>query len=204
MYKLILQNGSTLTGDFCVYITAASGNKSSEYSLAWFVKHCRPDTKIYHQWEIKYSFTWGESGKLPSAPFCGAQLVDADPNDAHKSTIMLTYTDGAYGFIDTVRRAKQGCLGIFTDGTIPHDKAALGIGIDGVAAFIMQATPNFYFEIVPKFRYWVTFGNYEAGQLLDFSYLNHSTATVQEIIFEPNRNELTIKLNKSNQWEIIE
>jgi hypothetical protein len=203
-YSLRLENASNFAGDFCVYATAPE-NKDSIYSLAWFTKRCVPESAATFLWDVNFSFMWEESGLLvPGVTFKADQDKPTEPNDIARNSIVLTHEGGSYDFIPPYspkHKTTKGNMGIFTDGTIPHGKAALGIGINGASAFATQATPNFTFTFIPHLRYWVTFGNYIKGEVLDLN----AQSDVQELIYDdPNNLKKILKLNKSNKWEIIE
>ena len=183
-YSLTLTNNSVNAGSFCVYQTDPEQSKYSNlYSLVWFSKKCHPGTKIRFNWSLDYCFTWSETGILmPGVTFLASENVPADPSNAVKDIIGFTKDGGAYKFTTPTRSGILGTLQIQTDSTIPINEASVGIGMSGQPAFAVPAGPNLDYSFIPHPKYWVAFGNFEEGEVIDF---NNVTQTA-EVIFKPS------------------
>jgi hypothetical protein len=196
-YSVVFKNNSTMTGDVCIYQTDPDITDPSVMSLAWFAKHATPTTEIDFDWQIDYSFVWGETGELiPGVRFKASQNWAADLSAQNK----VTYTNngGAYTFKDQVAGPSQGKLYIAEDGTIPSNMSSVGIGMSGAGTFVRQAQPNMNLIFTPHPVYWITFGNFVPGQVLDITEITNP-GTLQ---FPVNVYSLTAILNPNNTWTI--
>ncbi len=199
-YSLKVKNESQNTGDFCVYATEPEGNRNNIYSLAWFTKRVKPNTTVTFKWRVDFSFMWTETGILkPGVLFDASETLGTDPSDISINSTVLTHDGGAYAFIEPYaaeHKTSRGNMGIFTDDSIPHGMASIGIGISGNAAFATQATPNYSFTFLPHLKYWITFGDYVEGKVLDLS----KKAGNYEIVYNPNVYSRSLVLDTSNKW----
>lgn len=168
-------------------------------SLAWFSEPAHPGTTVEFDWSIIYNFVWSRQGELiPGVTFKASQTINTEPSDITKNSIGFTKEAGAYRFTETNRTTKSGTLGIYTDQTVPHGEASVGVGMSGSGTFAVTATPNYSFAFTPHPKYWVVFGTYEKGEVMDIESLT-STA---EIIFEPDVYSMKAILKNDNTWEV--
>ncbi len=135
---------------------------------------------------------------IPGVTFRASQTIDTEPSDITKNSIGFTKESGAYRFMETNRTTKSGTLGIYTDQTVPHGEASVGVGMSGSGTFAVTATLNYNFSFKPHPKYWVVFGTYEKGEVMDIEALT-STA---EIIFEPDVYAMKAILRNDNTWEV--
>lgn len=198
-YSLTVTNNSELTGNFCVYQKAPNQSMYENlFSLAWFSKKCHPHTTVKFKWDLDYCFMWSECGRLtPGVIFEASERLAADPSSAAHNIIGFTKEYGAYKFAPAPVAGALGELRIVTDGTMPTGEAAVGIGMSGQAAFAVPATPNFSFSFIPHPEYWIAFGNFEEGDVID---INRVTRTAAPITFRPNVYSLSINLQEDNTW----
>jgi rhizosphere induced protein len=195
-YSLTFNNRSRNTGNACVYQTAPNNELSQVMSLAWFSKRAHPTTSIRFDWTIDYSFMWDVTSVLvPGVRFDASQNWPADLSTTNQVT--FTLEDGAYTFKDQ-GKGTAGSLIIIQDGTLPHKHASVGIGMSGAGAFVVQAQPNLTEVFTPHPKYWITFGNYEAGQVMD----TQSLTLAQELDFPENVYAMTVTLNDDNTWTV--
>lgn len=198
-YTLTVKNNSLLSGDICVYQTNPNGSDNNLHTLAWFSKKCHPHTEIMFEWDLEYSFTWCETGVLtPGVRFYASQIEPADPTNTSQNAIGFTLQDGAYTFTSTSKRPSAGSLGIYTDGTVPNNQASIGIGIGGKSAFAANATPNYNFTFIPHPQYWIAFGNFTAGEVIDLNQVTNSA----QIVFPVNIYSKEVTLKEDNTWEV--
>ncbi|MCI9576853.1 MAG: protein RhiA [Clostridiales bacterium] len=197
-YKLNVVNNSLVSGTICLYQTMPDQDDDI-FSLAWFTKNANPETRVTFTWSLEFCASWSQTGTLkPGVFYDASQEKVVDPSDPNNNSYLLTMYNGAYQFVKADQTAQKGCIGIFCDDTIPNLKASIGIGMGGKPAFATQALMNTDFTFIPKVKYWLGFGKYEQGQVMDLSRMNH----IQEIAFEPNCYELTAILGRDNKWEI--
>jgi hypothetical protein len=196
-YTLTFVNNSTNTGNACVYQKAPDTTASNVMSLAWFSKVAAPTTHIDFDWTIDYSFVWSETGTLaPGVNFSASQNWPADLTSTN--AVSFTNQNGAFTFLNQ-RQGTAGSLTIIDDGTIPMGRAAVGIGMSGRGAFAVQAQPNLTTMFTPHPNYWITFGNYRPGEVLDVQ----SITNAQQISFPINVYAMTAILNADNTWTVL-
>ncbi len=197
-YTLTVVNDSTLNGSVCVYQKdPEQGKYENLYSLAWFSKFCHPGTQLKFKWSIDYSFVWSETGILkPGVSFEASQALPADPQNPAKNAIGFIKAGGAYEFANPTRPGIPGQLQIQTDATIPCNDVAIGIGMSGQPTFAIGGTPNFTYSFIPHPEYWIAFGKFEEGEVID---LNQVSTTAQ-VVFPVNVYAQTLVFNKDNTW----
>jgi hypothetical protein len=89
-------------------------------------------------------------------------------------------------------------MAIFTSDDIPNDEVSVGMGINGDPTLVVMATPAYTFTFFPDVRYWIAFGDFKKGQVLDLN----SMSGIQELNFPANVYALDITLDVSNKWHI--
>lgn len=191
-------NNSTNTGDMMCFQQDPNISASGVFSLAWFAKSAHPNTHIDFSWEIDYSFVWAETGQLkPGVIFNASQTVATDPY-GDNNQITLTYTDEAYDFIDQTQGSPTGSLYIKENNTIPLKQASVGIGMSGTGTFVVDAQPNYNETFTPHPTYWVAFGSYKTGEVLDIQ----SVTNTAEVSFPAGITHMYAILNEDNTWTI--
>lgn len=195
-YQLTVKNDSPNFGSICLYQTVPNQDRNL-FSLAWFSKACHPNTTVRFSWSIDYSFCWSESGILaPGVIFDATEQQEADPSDPKKNAIGFTKLEGAYRFVAPKKHPSEGCLGVYLDGNIAHGEAAVGVGMGGQAAFAATATPNYSMTFSPHPQYWVVFGTFQEGEVMD---LNRCTDSCN-IKFPTNVYKKELILGDDNTW----
>lgn len=196
-YSVFFQNNSSNEGNVCVYQTDPNIGVANVMSLAWFSKKVFETTQVIFDWTIDYSFTWAETGELvPGVKFRASQNWKADLTS--NNAVTFSKRNGAYTFQEQMTEKPSGSLIIHEDGTIPSRQASVGIGMSGKGAFAVQAQPNLDLTFTPHPKYWITFGNYNEGDVLDIAEMTKSA----EIAFPPNVYSMTAILNEDNTWTI--
>ena len=196
-YSLIFVNNSSQTGSACVYQQDPDITIPDVMSLAWFAKRAAPTTRVAFSWSIEYDFVWSQTGTLvPGVVFVASQTWPADLSNSNQVT--FTNLGGAYTFYNQMKGPRAGSLYITEDGTIPAGQASVGIGMSGFGTFAVQAQPNMNLVFTPHPEYWISFGNYVQGQVVDISSMNNPA----QIQFPPNVYSMTAILNPDNTWTI--
>lgn len=196
-YSVIFVNNSSQTGSACIYQKDPDITIPDVMSLAWFAKDAAPTTKIAFSWSIEYDFVWSETGTLvPGVVFMASQVWPADLSSDNQVT--FTNSDGAYTFSNQIAGPRTGNLYIKEDESIPVGVASVGIGMSGFGTFVVQAQPNMNLIFTPDPEYWITFGNYMQGEVVDITEVNNPA----QIKFPPNVYSMTAILNPDNTWTI--
>lgn len=195
-YSLVVKNNSNNSGSFCLY-QKQPDLLPNAYSLAWFARPTRPTTMTSFDWTLDYSFVWSETGRLvPGVIFDASEMVPADPASANQIT--LTNNGGAFTFQDQSHGPQSGTLYIREASSIPMNLAAVGIGMSGSGTFVTQAQPNMNLQFTPRPSYWIAFGNFEQGEVLDVEALSNTA----QIEFPPGVYSMEATLNADNTWTI--
>jgi hypothetical protein len=196
-YTIVFKNNSTNPGNVCVFQQDPNMTNPNVMSLAWFTQFCYPNTTIQYKWDIAYSFAWGQTGIIvPGVVFVAGQTLPANLSSSNQVT--LTYKQ-AYNFINQGQGGQTGSLYITEDETIPLKQAAVGIGMSGAGTFVQQAQPNLTLTFTPHPTYWIAFGNYMTGQVLNIQ----SMTNPQEVVFPPGVKVMSAVLNPDNTWTVM-
>ncbi|MDR1363205.1 MAG: hypothetical protein LBJ35_04055 [Spirochaetaceae bacterium] len=203
-YSLSVTSKAIQPGVFCVYTTCPDPKvvQLNLQSLAWFTKAANPKTILTFEWDLDYSFVWCQTGKLnPGVRFRASQDFPANPQKPALSKVFLDVANGAYQFTENAPADKQppaGTLGIYTGGNIPSYDVSAGIALGGSPALVTSVGPNLGYTFIPKIKYWIAFGSFVEGEVLD---LNAMTV-VQEIDFPTNVYDIGVTLNEDNTWTV--
>ncbi|MFI8417203.1 protein rhiA [Serratia sp. NPDC078593] len=196
-YKVNFKNHSSNYGKACIYQTLPDIDDPNIMSLAWFSKAAHPNTNVQFDWNIDYSYVWDETGVLlPGVNFDASQVLPADL--VNKNQVTLKYEKGAFKFDNLGKGNRDGTLYITHDSSLPLDIASVGIGMSGAGTFVVQAQPNLNLNFTPHPTYWIAFGNYTSGQVLDISEITNQ----QQLDFPPNVYELEVELLMDNTWSV--
>jgi hypothetical protein len=199
-YTLVFRNNSTNAWNACVYQTQPDIANYEVMSLAWFSKPAAPTTQVKFEWSIDYSYVWDETGPLvPGVVFDASQTWAADLST--KNQITLTHPNTPYSYYTFTNQgpgANQGSLYITTDGTVPLNMAAVGIAMSGAGTFVCSAQPNLNLIFTPLPKYWITFGSFEQGEVLDLTELTNSA----EVAYPAGVYTMFATLNQDNTWSI--
>lgn len=199
-YSLEFINNSSNSWDVCVYQDDPNIGIPNVMSLAWFTKRVAPTTTVTFTWGIDYNFVWSETGELkPGITFKASQTWAADP--AGNNQITLTHdgtANGAYTFSNLTTGPQKGNLYITQDNKIPLKQASTGIGMSGKGTFVCQSQPNINLIFTPHPRYWITFGQFQPGEVLDIESITNKA----EIDFPPNIYTMQAILQADNTWTV--
>lgn len=196
-YSLTFINNSNIEGDACVYQQDPDLGVENVQSLAWFTQAAAPTTTLEFDWSIDYSFVWSQTGNLvPGVVFTASQTWPADLSSTNQVT--FTNDSGAFTFENQTKGAEEGSLYITEDSTIPVDVASVGIGMSGFGTFAVDAEPNYNLVFTPHPEYWITFGTYTQGEVMNISESTNSA----QIEFPENVYAMTATLNADNTWTI--
>jgi hypothetical protein len=189
-----------MSGSACVYQQDPNIGVPNVMSLAWFAKAANPNTKLMFQWDITYNFVWSQTGVLiPGVIFWASETVNADLSQNNK--ISFSYQNNAFTFKKPPTQGSQiGTIYIEQDGTIPANTASVGVGMSGSGTFAVQAQPNVLATFTPHPEYWITFGNYHQGQVMDVGTITKAA----KIDFPPNVYAMTATLKPDNTWLVTQ
>jgi len=70
--------------------------------------------------------------------------------------------------------------------------------MSGSGTFVVQAQPNMNAIFTFHPEYWITFGNFKEGEVLDITQITNKA----QITFPPNIYSMAAILNQDNTWTI--
>ncbi|CAN7704366.1 protein rhiA [Pararhizobium sp. LjRoot238] len=167
-YSLTCVNNSQRTGSFAVFQkappTTVPGNV---FSLAWFARPAAQKSQVTFTWNLDYSFVWSQTGLLkPGINFAASQAMPADPYG--QNLVQLTKDEaGATTFANANGAGALGSLTIQQLANVAPNLTSVGVGMSGSGTFAVQAAPNMTAVFTPHPNYWVIFGNYETGDVMN-------------------------------------
>lgn len=167
-YSLTCVNNSQLSGSFAVFQKAPPMTiPGNVFSLAWFARPTAPKSKVTFTWNLEYSFVWSETGLLqPGINFSASQAMPADPNGQN----LIQLTQDTYGATTFANPSASGAIGSLTIQQLPNvapNRTSVGVGMSGSGTFAVQAAPNMTAVFTPHPNYWVIFGNFVTGDVID-------------------------------------
>jgi rhizosphere induced protein len=193
-YTVTATNNSDNFGSFCLFQNREDSGPSAA-TLAWLVEPAYPSTRVRFEWSPDFCFVWGPTGQLmPGVIFFAAETIPAQL-DA-KNQITLDY-QGAFLFQNPTN-GQSGSLTITDTARVPMGQASVGIGMSGKATLVVPAMPNMNNAFTPHPKFWIAFGEFKRGQVLDVESLGNTA----EIVFPPNVYNMSATLNPDNTWSI--
>ena len=166
--------------------------------VVWFSKTVHPTTRSRFTWDPSdQGFVWTLSGRLaPGIVADASQYWRSDLNS--DNLVNFTKSEGAYTFADQRQGEVPGSLFIEADGTITPGQAAVGAGMAGAPTLLVQANPHTMYQVSPHPQYWIVFGRFLEGEVLDVQVLNNPA----QIEFPVNTYSMTAILKPDFSWEI--
>ena len=193
---LNLVNNSSTAGSLMVFQQLGQGNSS----LAWFARYAYPGTTLRFDWDDSaYDFVWSACGQItPGITITASQTVAADLASGNQIAFSYDSANRTFNLHDRSSGQPSGTLIVRQDNSIPGNAVAVGIGMSGAPTVVVQGQPNMTLMFTPKPTYWVAFGTFQQGQVLDIESI---TQPVQ-VEFPYNVVSMTATLNADMTWAI--
>jgi len=197
-YSITFINNSNQAGTACLYQQDSGHYGPGAMSLAWMARPAYPNMSVVFSWTIDYSFFWAETGALkPGVQVNPGQTIPADPRDSN-SIVLTSPAPYNFRFDSPQQRSQQGTFYVTGDASIPPNTVTFGIGMSGAGTFGVQAQPNYTNVFTPHPSYWLTFGNYQQGQVLDVD----SMVEAVRVEFPGNVYDMRVTLNPDNTFTV--
>ena len=191
-FNINATNNSMNSGSFMIF-QRDSSMQQQVFSLAWMTQYGQPNTNVKFTWEENYAFVFGQTGTLqPGIQFRPSQEYRADLTTNNAITLSNS------GFTNQQSQSPSGCFYIQQDASIPMGRLSVGIAIANAPAMVVQAVPNAQTVFTPTPEYWIAFGNFNAGTVLDTYSLNNSA----RLVFPSGKTTLNVTLNPNGTWSI--
>lgn len=199
-YYVTFVNNSTNQGDVCLFQQVPDAHTRDWVSLAWFSKSSNANAQTSFTWTEDYSFQWAQTGVIEEGIVYRA--IQNTPTDLTKLN-QITFDKNDYGYLYTkqLTNGYSGGLTILTSSSIPNHDASVVIGMSGNGVFAKQATPNATFIFEPHPQYFIAFGTYQQGIVVDSSI---QYGNPQQLLFPPGVYVLTATLNQDNTWTVAQ
>jgi hypothetical protein len=191
-------NNSNVPGSFMVFQQLEGGYQLN--SLAWFARYAYPNTTLRFDWDdAAYDFVWAASGNItPGIVINASQVVPANLSAGNQISFSYDAANRTFNLHNLSSGSPAGTLAVRQDSSIPMNAVAVGIGMSGAPTVVVQGSPNMTVTFTPRPTYWVAFGTFQQGQLLDIETI---TQPVQ-VVFPPNVVSMTATLNADNTFTI--
>ncbi len=198
-FTINFANNTNAAGNFCIFQRNPSLQSPNDFTLAWRVEHAGPHTKLPISWNTEFYFFWAKPGTLmPGVIFNAGEAIPTSLTE--NNAITLTKLDGNYKFIGQKNGNQQGVLSVVCDNTMPLNQASVGIGMSGAGTFAVQAQPNMNFVFSPNTQYWIAFGDFQQGQVLDTAGIDNPV----QIVFPNAIFSMNATLNADRTWTITQ
>ena len=198
--SITIKNNGTFKGNISIFQKQPDLKAMGAMSLAWLTKGANPNTKLKFEWIENYCFLWSEGEELkPGVVFSSSQTIPTNLRTNNK--IKLEKNEYGYFFTNQITDAiHKDTLIIEESNSIPGNEASIGIGMSGLGTFVWQSEPNVYLNIQPKPQYWVTYGTFNQGEVLNTQQLVDRAIQIE---FPANKYTAIVTLNSNNTWENI-
>ena len=195
-YSLTVYNKSSHSAYFMMFQNDPGSFDKNAMALAWFAKFSNPGPSVMVKftWTVDWGFSWADTGPLSNGAMYDASETAAATSD--KNFITLDY-NGAYTFMPLQSGADPYRLYIAETKNIPvASSASVGVTMSGKTVYATQARPNTNLTFSPHPVYYVAYGDYEEGEVIDVSTVNNPL----ELPYETGVYSLTTTLNKDDSW----
>lgn len=226
-YKLKVTNNSLNSTAFTLFQKNPEINDSStHFVLAWLCQFAHIGTTVNFSWERKINAIWCRpDAKLAPGVICdtseavdnpikpiefitgktSSQVINMDLDSKNKITLFYDKSNDAYYF-DKLENGTHQSVNILCDNSVPNSKDAhkssvvgVGIGMDGRGLYIMNAQPNFNFNLTTEMNYYLAAGNYKSGEILD---INDIMDRAIEIKYD-KKLSVSVVLASDNELKIV-
>lgn len=195
-YTLTIKNHSSHSDYLMVFQNDPTSWSPDAMALAWFSKLSNPSPTsiVKFSWEIDWGFSWAETGIIqPGIKFEASETADTSGGNK----ITLDY-NGAYFFKDQTTGASPDRLYLSESKNIPVSSlASVGVTMSGNTVYATQARPNQNLTFSPHPTYFLAYGNYEEGQVIDISTVNNPL----ELRYDTGIYSLETTLNPDDTWD---
>lgn len=197
-YTLNVSNHSTQTGTFCIFQEIADNNMSNGQTIAWLAKTAHPTTTLEFEWHTDYNFVWAKTTSMePGTVIKAGQSWEANLTTTNQVT--FDYSENSYTFSNQTQGPEAGKLFIDQTTKVRLNDASVGIGMSGKGTFLYPSQPNTTLVLTPKPTYWLIFGDYVEGEILDISKVMDNAL---KLTYE-GTTEMNVELQADDTWRIL-
>lgn len=196
-YSVTINNQASTPAYFMVFQDDPSSWDDNALSLAWFSKFSNPSptSVTTFTWNVDWGFSWAETGELkPGIDFVASETYDPTGGN---NQISLNY-NGAYLFDNPTQGVDPDRFYLQETDQIPvNSQASVGMTMSGSTVYATQAQPNQNLTFSPRPSYYLAYGDYQEGEVIDVSTVNNPL----ELVYQTGIYSLTTTLNADNSWQ---
>jgi len=197
IYSVTVNNHASHSAYFMVFQNDPTQWAPNALSLAWFAEFSNPgpSSRVKFQWSVDTGFSWAETSELqPGTQFTATETYDAT---GLNNKITLDY-DRAYRFVNPIPGPDRSRFYLAESASVPgRSAAAVGVTMGGSTVYAAQARPNQNLAFSPRPRYFIAYGDYEEGDVIDVSAINNPL----ELPYPAGVYALTTTLNANGTWD---
>lgn len=197
IYSVTVNNRASHSAYFMVFQSDPTSWAANALSLAWFSKYSNPSptSRIKFQWTVDTGFSWAETGELkPGIQFAASETYDPTGGN---NMITLDYNK-AYQFVNPTKGPDPARFYLAESANIPiKSDASVGVTMSGSTVYAVQARPNQNLTFSPHPKYYIAYGDYLEGDVLDVSAINNPL----ELPYPTGIYSLTTTLNADGTWD---
>ena len=176
------------------------------FPLAWLVSPLQIPVNnfINFYWAADYQFLMSYTGKLiPGVIVHVNQDKECNPSGKNHTEFTILPIEPSVGQLSEPFKApSEGALYIKDGPTVPDEKFAVGIGMDGNGTIVKQAKANSMHEFIPPVppsTYWVAAAKkMRVGTVLDIQTVTRAA----KLEFPPNIYSMVATLTQDDTWKI--
>ncbi|WP_432726770.1 hypothetical protein [Variovorax sp. W6] len=197
IYSVTVNNHASHSAYFMVFQNDPTQLAPNALSLAWFARFSNPGptSRVKFQWSVDVGFAWAETGDLqPGVQFTPTETYEPSGSN-NKITLDCNRT---YQFMNPARGPEQSRLYLAQSTAIPaKSAAAVGVTMGGSTVYAVQARSGQNLTFSPHPKYFIAYGDYEEGDVIDVSAINNPL----ELPYPPGVYALTTTLNADGSWD---
>lgn len=200
VYSLTFRNMSQQEASFLCFQADPGIGVPGVVSLAWWAEPAYPDTQVDFEWNTDYVMGWSETGDLkPGVHVAISGSLAADPSgESGPNLVELDYQDGGFTLVRPSNTGSPGSLTINTGSGFSAGAVSVAIGMSGAATFAVSVMPEDRVTFTPHPEYWVAFGDFIRGDVLDGSRISNSV----RVDFPPNVYAMTVIYEVGGTWTV--
>lgn len=197
IYSVTVNNHASHSAYFMVFQNDPTQWAPNALSLAWFAEFSNPgqSSRVKFQWCLDTGFSWAETGELQP----GVQFTAAETHDATGLNNKITLDcNRAYQFVNPTQGPDKSRFYLAESPGIPaRSAAAVGVTMGGSTVYAVQARPNQNLTFSPHPKYFIAYGDYEEGDVIDVSAINNPL----ELSYPAGVYALTTTLHADGTWD---
>lgn len=195
-YSITINNQASHSASFMLFQSDPGAWSPNALAVAWFAKKSNPSptSRVKFIWTVDIGLSWADTGPLgPGAIYQASETFDPTGT---LNQVTLDY-NGAYFFSNPVKGADPARIYLQESPNIPvASGASVGVTMSGKPVYATQAMPNTNLTFSPKASYYLAYGNFEEGTVIDVSTINNALL----LPYPTGIYSLETTLNADNSW----